>query len=60
MSRLEDAKIAVKKYGWEWHDQYGKKILMPPQDDERWYWTAIWDEDGIPHWLPRFSQGDSE
>ena len=60
MSRSKDAKIAVEKYGWKWHNHYGRNILMPPQNDERWNWTAIWDENGIPHWLPRFSKGETE
>ncbi|MCA1021507.1 hypothetical protein [Halobacillus litoralis] len=61
MNRLEDAKIAVEKYGWQWQSSHGgREILMPPEDDDRWHWTAIWDEEGIPNWLPRFSKGETD
>jgi hypothetical protein len=53
MNRLKDAEIAVEKYRWEWVTvPAGRKILMPPITDERFMWTAIWNEDGIPHYLP--------
>jgi hypothetical protein len=56
--RLADAFIAIRDHNWELV-QYGKKkILVPPETDERRRWTAMWDDDGLPHWLPNFSQGD--
>lgn len=58
VSRLWDAQIAVSEHGWIWENRYGKKILLPPEDDVRRGWTGIWDEDGIPHFLPRYTQGE--
>lgn len=58
LKRLADAFIAVRDYDWEiYYIGNGRKILVPPFDDERRFWTAIWDEDGLPHWLPKFSEG---
>ena len=57
MTRKQDAQIAVEIHGWEWKNTYGiRNILVPPEDDDRRYWTAIWDEDGIPHYLPKYSE----
>jgi hypothetical protein len=57
--RLKDAEIAVEQYGWEWVNMHGiRDILLPPEDDERRGWTAMWDENGLPHWLPRYSEGE--
>ncbi|MFQ3543460.1 hypothetical protein Q7A53_05190 [Halobacillus rhizosphaerae] len=58
-SKLADAFLAIRDHGWELREVIeGKKILVPPEDDERRTWTAIWDEDGLPHWLPKFSEGE--
>lgn len=59
MSRELDAKIAVKWYGWRWNENtVGGKLLLPPPDDKRTHWCGIWDENGIPHYLPRYSKGE--
>ena len=60
LARLSDAFIAIRDYGWELSDGGvgGRKILIPPITDERRFWTAMWDEDGLPHWLPKFSAGE--
>jgi len=59
MNRLLDAKIAVEKYGWRWSEILGgRKLLVPPEGDHREFWTAIWDKDGIPHYLPKYSEMD--
>jgi hypothetical protein len=56
MNRMNDAEIAVEKYGWRWINPYGnKEILVPPEGDERNGWTGMWDENGIPHYLPEYS-----
>ena len=55
--RLLDAKIAVEKHGWVWENMHGiRDVLVAPEGDERRYWTAIWDKNGIPHFLPKYSQ----
>jgi hypothetical protein len=56
--RMKDAEVAARDYGWRWSEVYGRRILHPPYDDPRHLWTAMWDRDGIPHWLPRFSEGE--
>ena len=59
MSREKDALIAVEKYGWKWENKHGyRELLVPPIDDPRRLWTGIWGEDGIPHYLPRYSEGE--
>ena len=55
-SRLEDVMLAVRDHGWEWHKVHDAKILAPPKGDEKELWTAIYDEHGIPHFLPSYSQ----
>ncbi len=58
-SRRTDASIAEHVYGWRWVSGYGgKRLLSPPAGDPRCSWTAAYDDDGIPHWLPRFSEGE--
>ncbi len=59
-TRKLDAEIAVKEYGWVWINAHGiRNILVPPENDPRRYWTAIWDKDGIPHFLPKYSEGEN-
>ena len=61
LSRLADAYIAIRDYGWELRSvglSGTKFILVPPITDDRRLWTAMWDEDGLPHWLPKFSEGE--
>jgi hypothetical protein len=60
-SRLLDAKIAVEKHGWKWVkvDEV-RELLVPPDDNERINWAGMWDENGIPHYLPKYSQGVEE
>lgn len=58
-NRLEDAEIAIREHGWKWRNVNGiKSILVAPDDDPKRHWTAIWDENGIPHFLPRYSERD--
>jgi hypothetical protein len=57
-NRLADAFIAIRDYGWELHTVGTRKILVPPETDDRRYWTAMWDKDGLPHWLPKFTEGE--
>ena len=57
-NRLADAFIAIRDYGWEFHDVGNRRILVPPSTDERSLWTAIWDDDGLPHWLPKYTEGE--
>lgn len=59
-NRIKDAEIAVNKYGWQWVNMYGiREILVPPADDERTHWTAMWDENGIPHYLPEYHKEET-
>ena len=60
MSRLLDAEIAVKEHGWAWEEAYGRQLLVPPEGDKRRGWAAMWDQDGIPHWLPKYSEGEKD
>ena len=56
-NRMKDAEIAVKQHGWQWVNQYGNRaILMPPDDSPMKHWTAMIDENGIPHYLPKYSE----
>lgn len=57
-NRYKDAYIAMRDYGWkmDWHG--GRGILIPPASDERSKWATMWDEEGIPHTLPKYSQGE--
>lgn len=57
-NRLADAFIAIRDYDWELVKAGDKKILLPPITDNRRFWTAMWDKDGLPHWLPKFSEGE--
>lgn len=54
-NKLADAFIAIRDHNWELHDVGSRKILVPPSSDERRMWCAEWDEDGLPHWLPKYS-----
>lgn len=56
--KLADAFVAIRDHDWELVQRGKKKILVPPQTDERRSWAAIWDADGLPHWLPKFTQGE--
>ena len=59
MSREKDIEIAISKYGWSWENAHGiRNILVPPENDPKRNWTAMWDEKGIPHYLPRYSEGE--
>lgn len=60
MSRLLDAEIAVNEHGWVWEEAYNRKLLVPPEGDPRRGWAAMWDQDGIPHWLPNYSEGQTD
>jgi hypothetical protein len=58
-SRLLDAKIAVEEHGWRWAKVNDSlNFLIPPENDERINWAGAWDENGIPHYLPKYSQGE--
>lgn len=61
INKLADAFLAIRDHGWELVQvtEEGKKILMPPTNDDRRYWCAMWDEDGLPHWLPKYSEGEN-
>ncbi|WP_306792896.1 hypothetical protein [Neobacillus paridis] len=37
MNKLADAFIAIRDYGWEIHTIGIRKILVPPETDERRY-----------------------
>jgi len=53
--RILDGIIAEKVHGWEWHQvTENRKILVPPINDHRSTWAAMWDENGFPHWLPEY------
>jgi guanylate kinase len=57
VNRLLDAEIAVKNHGWKWINMCGiREILIPPDNSEMTNWTAMWDKDGIPHFLPPYSR----
>lgn len=56
-NKFEDAVIAIRDHGWSFSDIDGRrKLLVPPEGDKRQYWTAMWDENGFPHWLPAYSE----
>lgn len=52
-----DAIIAIRDYGWRFNGSPQRPLLLPPLNDNRRMWTAMWDEHGYPHWLPKYSQG---
>lgn len=54
-NKLADAFIAIRDHDWKLHDTGNRKILVPPSTDERRNWCAEWDENGLPHWLPKYS-----
>ncbi len=57
MDRMKDAEIAVKEHGWQWVNMHGiREILIPPKGHKMENWVAMWDENGIPHYLPKYSQ----
>ncbi|MGG0667901.1 hypothetical protein ABE073_05145 [Lederbergia citrisecunda] len=58
ISRLADAFLAVRDHGWRVANNYSRLILVPPESDEKSNWCALWDEDGLPHWLPKYSEGE--
>lgn len=54
--RERDAWVAEVVFGWEWHElEEERAYLLPPPIDERLGWTAMY-ENGIPHYLPRYSE----
>lgn len=46
--------------GWVWINHQGRKVLVPPEGDKRRYLTALWDESGLPHYLPKYSSNMSD
>lgn len=50
-----DALIATKIFGWYFKKMPTGKMLLPPDNDERKYFAAVWDENGIPGYLPEYS-----
>lgn len=46
-----DALVAEKVMGWVREQGF----LLPPVGDPRRNWAAIWDEQGLPDWLPDYS-----
>ncbi len=52
-----DAVVAEKVMGWKWisPETPGNPLLVSPPDDKRQLWSGIWDERGIPHYLPFYS-----
>lgn len=59
MSREKDIEIAIEKYGWTWVNAHGiRNILLPPENDPRYLWTALWDKNGVPNYLPKYSEGE--
>lgn len=57
-NKLADAFLAIRDHGWEVSHYYPRPLLVPPTTDERRQWCAKWDEDGLPHWLPKYSEGE--
>lgn len=37
----------------DWRFEAG--FFVPPKDDERRTWAAIWNEKGYPDWMPRYA-----
>jgi hypothetical protein len=60
LSKLANGYIALSEHYWELHDRglSRSKLLVPPITDERYMWTAMWDKNGLPHWLPDFIKGE--
>lgn len=56
VNRLADAFLAIRDHGWEVSNSHPRPTLLPPLKDERRQWCAMWDEDGLPHWLPKYSE----
>lgn len=55
-NREIDALIAEKLFNWEWNKvNDDRQMLVPPLDNERRFWTGMWENNGIPHYLPRYS-----
>lgn len=60
MSREIDVLIAEKIFNWEWSNIRERKFLSPPLTDEISNWTGMWNEKGIPHYLPHYSTNISD
>jgi len=53
--RFLDAKIAEMAHGFKWSTTKGdRKFLLLPKDYLLRTWSTVWDDDGIPTWLPEF------
>lgn len=60
INKLADAFLAIRDHGWEVSKNSQRPLLIPPETDDRRNWCAMWDEDGLPHWLPKYSEGRSK
>lgn len=50
--KQESLNIAVLfMLGW----RFEAGFFVPPKDDERRTWAAIWNEKGYPDWMPRYA-----
>lgn len=61
-NRFEDAIVAIRDHGWSFESSGDgrRSILSPPEGDPRRFWTAMWDDNGFPHWLPQYSVKDND
>ena len=51
-----DIDSAIAEFiGWTWIKHQGRMVLTPPENDKRRYLTALWDEFGLPQYLPKYS-----
>lgn len=53
VEKLASAYLAINRHDWTMSNTE-RNLLIPPTTDKRYNWTAMWDEDGIPHHMPNF------
>lgn len=58
--RMIDAEIAVKVFGWSWENWYGKKTLSPPIGSPESNYAGVWDENGLPQYLPYYTSNNAD
>ncbi|MCM3784375.1 hypothetical protein M3231_15430 [Neobacillus mesonae] len=53
--RERDAWVAELFFGWTRNEVARRTLILPPDNDPRRTWAAMWDEYGCPHWLPPYT-----
>lgn len=56
-----DLDSAIAEFlGWMWIKHQGRRVLVPPENDKRRHLTALWNEFGLPQYLPKYSSECSD